>query len=234
MNPVDIDEERLALLQQVKGSFTGFSLTLLSIIQGVALAELASVVAVEYPHFSVVQWLMALVTLFLFVVLWDHLSRDAMTFAWIPDFRDSAIPFLTGVIELFLSHAVGLGIDIWLRGVVAVGACMLAHLSYVHWRVERSAENPHLLAYSRARWRVEWALSIAGLVLFPLLAAGSAAGIFTPGEHARGSHAPLAICAVLLVGAWLTGYVVSTHLSWRATIDRARIDHRLRFRRHLR
>ena len=233
-HPTLIEQERLALLQQVKGSFTGFSLTLLSIIQGVALAELASVVAAQYPNFSVVQWLMALVTLFLFVMVWDHLSRDAMTFAWVPDFRDSAIPFLIGVMELFLSHAVGLGIDLWLLGMVAMAACALAHLAYVHWRAEQSAVNRHVLAYSRARWRAEWILSIGGLVLFPLLAAGSVAGIFSPGQHAKGAHAPLAICAVLLVGGWLASYVITTHVSWRTTIEQARIDHTVRLRRHRR
>src|SRR5579859_1173631 len=173
----DVEQERLLLLQQVKGSFTGSSLTLLSIIQAAALAELASVVANGYSRFTVVQWLMAFVTLFLFIVVWDHLSRDAMTFAWIPDFRDSAIPFMIGVMELFLSHAVGLGLNIWLLGMVAMAVCALIHLAYVRWRAEQSAENRHLLAYSRTRWRFEWALSIAGMVLIALLAAGSAAGL---------------------------------------------------------
>src|SRR5262249_36863647 len=72
----EIEQERLALRQQVKGSFTGSSLTLLSIVQGVALATLASVVANAYPRFTIVHWLMALVTLFLLFVVWDHLSRD--------------------------------------------------------------------------------------------------------------------------------------------------------------
>jgi hypothetical protein len=170
---------------------------------------------------------MALVTLFAYVVMWDHLSRDAMTFAWVPDFRDSAIPFLLGVIELFLGHAVGLGIDIWLFGTMALAAGALAHLAYVHWRAEQSAENRHVLAYSRERWRVEWALSIGGVILFPLLAVGSIAGLFAAGEHARGADTILAICAILLVGMWLAGYVISTHLSWQATVERARIDHTL-------
>jgi hypothetical protein len=79
-----LEQERLALLHQDKASFTGSSLTLLSIVQGVALATLASVVANAYPRFTIVHWLMALVTLFLLFVVWDHLARDAMTFVWAP------------------------------------------------------------------------------------------------------------------------------------------------------
>jgi hypothetical protein len=229
MNPADIEQERLALLQQVKGSFTGSTLTLLSIIQAVALGELATVVADNYRRFIVVQWLMALVTLFLLFVVWDHLSRDAMTFVWVPDYRDSAIPFLIGITELFLSHAVGLGIDVWLIGMVATAVCALAHVSYVRWRVEQAAENRHVLAYSRERWRLEWVLSLAGLVLFPLLAAGSVAGIFSTGRHPQGVQEIASIGAVLLVGVWLAGYVVCTHVCWQGTVVRARIEQMLQY-----
>jgi hypothetical protein len=41
---------------------------------------LASVVAGDYPRFTLVHWLMAFVSLLLLVVVWDHLSRDALTF----------------------------------------------------------------------------------------------------------------------------------------------------------
>lgn len=42
---------------RMKDSFTSIFATILSIIQGVALADLATIVAVKYPQFSVVQWL---------------------------------------------------------------------------------------------------------------------------------------------------------------------------------
>ena len=92
---------------------------------------------------------------------------------------------------------------------------------------EQSAENRHVLAYSRQRWRMEWVLTMAGIVLFPLLATGSVAGFFTAGQHKQGAHEIPAICAILLVGAWLAGYVVCTHVSWRGTVERARIDQML-------
>jgi len=171
---------------------------------------------------------MALVTLFLLFVVWDHLSRDAMTFSWVPDFRDSAIPFLIGVTELFLSQAVGLGISIWLFGMVAAAVCALAHLAYVRWRAEQSAENRHVVAFSRNRWRMEWVLSLVGLVLFPLLAAASLAGLLASGRHSQVDPGIAAIVATLLVGTWLAGYVVCTHICWRGTVERAQIDLMLR------
>jgi len=45
-------DEHGPLLSQLKGSFTAIYLTILSIIQAVALGELARVVAEEYPRFT--------------------------------------------------------------------------------------------------------------------------------------------------------------------------------------
>jgi uncharacterized membrane protein len=163
------------------------------------------------------------VTLFLIIVVWDHLSRDAITFSWVPDFRDSALPFLIGVVELFLCHAVGVGIDVWMVGTVGLAIAALAHLSYVQWRAEQWAENRRMRAYARERWRVERGLTIAGIILCPTLAVAAKVGVFGTGVHASGVQMALAVCAVLLVGVWLAGYVVSTHFSWRATVERTGI-----------
>jgi uncharacterized membrane protein len=166
---------------------------------------------------------MALVTLFLLIVVWDHLSRDAITFAWVPDFRDSALPFMIGVVELYLSFAVGVGIEAWMVGTVGIALAALAHLSYVRSRAEQTAENKRMRVYARERWRVERRLTIVGMILCPLLAAGSISGVFNVEGRARGVNTALAICAVLFVGFWLAGYVFSTHVSWRATVERTGI-----------
>jgi hypothetical protein len=83
------------------------------------------------------------------------------------------------------------------------------------------------LTLRAARRRQEWVLTTADLVLFPLLAPGSIAGIFTEDPHIQGAHEIPAICAVLLVGAWLAVYVICTHVTWRGTVERARIDQML-------
>ena len=66
----------------------------------------------------------------------------------------------------------------------------------------------------RRRWRVHGRLNLIALVLFPLLALGSALGIF---QDAPGAPGRLAAGAVVLVGAWLVGYAVSAQVAWRAS-----------------
>jgi len=50
------------LHQRLNEAFTPTYLTILSIIQAVALTDLATIVAAEYRQFTVVHWLFALLT----------------------------------------------------------------------------------------------------------------------------------------------------------------------------
>src|SRR5258708_4548196 len=129
------------LHQRVRNSFTSSYLTLLGITQGVSLAELATVVDDNHGRFTIIPWLMVTVTFLLLIVVWDLLSPDAMTFVWIPDFRDSALPLLVGAIELFLCHAVAIGLTVWLGGFCAMAVVASVYIWYVRWQAERDAEN---------------------------------------------------------------------------------------------
>ena len=87
--------------------------TILSIIQGVALADLAAVVAAKYAQFTVVQWLMVLTTFFMIIVVFNVYSIQSAVWDWIPDIRDASIPFVFGALELFLNHAIALSMSLW-------------------------------------------------------------------------------------------------------------------------
>ena len=59
MNRVSQHEpEHLSLLQQLKGSYASVNMTLLSIIQGVAWADLAGVAGANYTQFTLVHHLL--------------------------------------------------------------------------------------------------------------------------------------------------------------------------------
>ena len=59
---------------RMKDSFTSMYQTILSIIQGVALADLAALVAAKYPQFTIVHWLMVLTTFFVLIVVYNVYS----------------------------------------------------------------------------------------------------------------------------------------------------------------
>lgn len=207
------------LRERVRSSFTASYLTLLGVAQGVALAELAAVVDGDHRRFTIIHWLMTAVTFLLLIVVWDHLSTDAMTFVWIPDFRDSALPLLIGAVELFLCHAVAIGLAVWLEGICATAIIATLYIWYVRWQSERDAENSAAIRYIRERWRVHRWCNIAGVMGFPVLAAASASGALGTAEQIRGPRSLLAICAILLVAVWLLGYVIGTYRAWARTVE---------------
>src|ERR1700693_5664665 len=116
---------------RMKDSFTSMYQTILSIIQGVALADLAMFVVAKYPQFTVVHWLMVLTTFFMLIVIYSVYSIQAAVWDWIPDIRDASLPFVFGAFELFAIHAIALSMSLGflgLAGISVLGAVGTVHL----------------------------------------------------------------------------------------------------------
>ena len=217
--------ERQILLHQLKGSFTPIYLTVLSIVQGVTLATLASVVANNYPQFIAVQWALVVLTFCILIIIWHHMTTDAMTWVWIPDFRDSVIPFLLGAFELYQTQAIIIGLGPWLFGMVAGAALAVLQFFHIGFRIPLEAENAQLLNHFRTRRRSEMLQGIVGIILFVSLGVVSVStvngkGAIWPDETVV--EAVLPWIAVLLTSLWLGCYVIRTTLYWRVIVALAR------------
>jgi hypothetical protein len=90
------------MLATLRASFTTTYLTLTSIIQGVALAYLVSVVDEEMHTFRFANWLLVVTTFLAIVAAWYEYMNAVTVFVWIPRLRDALIPFLLGGSELAL------------------------------------------------------------------------------------------------------------------------------------
>jgi hypothetical protein len=90
------------MLATLLASFTTTYLTLTSIIQGVALAYLVSVVDQELHTFELANWLVVLATFLAIVAAWYEYVNAVTVFVWIPRLRDALIPFVLGGAELVL------------------------------------------------------------------------------------------------------------------------------------
>ena len=99
---------------KLKGSLSPVYLTLLSVIQGVVLADLALVVGSSYQQFTVVHWLLVLFNFAVLIGIWNHYMMNNKLWDWIPDLRDACIPFVVGVLELVLNHTISLSLSAWL------------------------------------------------------------------------------------------------------------------------
>jgi hypothetical protein len=210
------------LLSRIKGSFTTIYLTILGLIQAVALAELARVVADGYPEFTLVQWALVLLTFLILIIIWNHVTTDAMTWVWIPDLRDSVIPFLLGAFELYQAHAIVLGLGPWLFGMVAGATLAVLEFFHVGRQVRLEADDAEALRLFRSRSRSDLLQGVTGMVLFFALGIASVAiGDTRAADQPllRAVGAALPWVAVLLTGLWLGAYLLRTTLYWRALVS---------------
>ena len=162
------EPQHRVLHHRLNDAFTPTYLTILSIIQAVALTDLATVVAAEYRQFTVVNWLLALLTFSVLIIVWNVYTIQGTIWRWIPDVRDAAMPFMVGALELFLDHTITLGISMWLLGLAGIATMGAVGTWYMHWRARTESENDKLLRYLR-RHHLWFALYYAGgaaLLLF--------------------------------------------------------------------
>jgi hypothetical protein len=105
----------LLVQQKLKGSFALVHLTTLSVIQGVALADLALVVAGHAQQFTLTQWLLVLLAFAVLLAAWSQFTMHVTTWDWIPDLVDAMIPFGIGVPRTLLQSPDPSDVE-WLAG----------------------------------------------------------------------------------------------------------------------
>jgi hypothetical protein len=207
------------LHQRLNEVFTPTYLTILSIIQAVALTDLAAVVAGEYRQFTVVNWLLALLTFSVLIIVWNVYTIQGTIWHWIPDVRDAAMPFVVGALELFLDHATTHGISVWLLGLAGIATMGAVGTWYMHWRAGREAGNGQLLRYLKRHHLLFALYYVGGASLMLLLAWINRVGSWEAVERGQGV---LAVGTALFVGACLGGAVIISHLYWSKSIGYAR------------
>jgi hypothetical protein len=207
------------LHRRLNDAFTPTYLTILSIIQAVALTDLATFVAAEHRQFTVVHWMLALLTYGVLIIVWNAYTIQSAIWRWIPDVRDAAMPFVVGALELLLNHAITLEMSFWLLGLAGIAMMGAVGTWYMHGRAKTEDGNTQFLGYLRRHhlWFVLYYTGGAALLL--LLAWANRVGGWETAEKGQGV---LAVGTALFVGVYLSGAVMISHLYWRKAIVYAR------------
>ncbi|HZZ66292.1 MAG TPA: hypothetical protein VFE17_12370 [Candidatus Baltobacteraceae bacterium] len=158
------------LLRSMTKNFTGVYLTMLSIIQGVALTDLSNVAFSEHSHFRVVHWLEVAVMLWSIVYIWNHFMGDALMTHWVPDLEDAALLFGTGVFELVANHAIVWGVTAWLATLALMLLAWCAGTHYIRRQEISVVQDSHLQSILRERMRPLRVMTFAGGALLGALA----------------------------------------------------------------
>jgi hypothetical protein len=192
---------------KLKDSLSPIYLTLLSVIQGVALADLAVVVAANYQQFMLMHWLLVLFNFGLLIGIWDHYMMNNKLWNWIPDLRDACIPFVVGALELVLNHTISLSLSAWLFTFALLYIMGALAMWHARWRAGKEAENARLLNMLRRQHRLFELAALGGSALYLLLAMVSRVESLeaSDGVQTRQGVLALALALVLLVAGCVAG-----------------------------
>ncbi len=196
--------DHVALHRMMAENFTGVYLTMLSIIQGVALTDLTTVTFAERAHFTAVNWIEVATMLWSLIYVWNHFMGDALMTRWIPDLEDAALLFGTGVFEIVANHAIVWGPGPWLATLAMMFFAWTAGTFYIRSQEERVVNDPALLELLLRRIRP---LLIQTLVGGAIVGALALACFRLPANPSLGLAAVAVACVVsLATGALTTTY----------------------------
>jgi len=188
------------------------------------MGDLAQVVAGGYRHFSLVQWVLTLNTFGVLIIIWNVFSVQSALWRWIPDVRDSAVPFVVGALELFLNHTITVSLSVWLAAaslIAFVGALGTLH---IYWRAAREEEHRELLGRLSVHIRLYIGYLMAGgsvLLVLAWVCSNNLVSVNVGPEHASGM---LALAITLVSALALGGSVYLFHRLWREAIQYARVE----------
>ena len=218
----DREPDHARLHRQLRGSFATTYLTLLSIIQGVALADLAVVVGGGYEHLTAAQWLMVAMNFFTIVSVWNHFMADSISMEWIPSFSDAVLPFSFGGVELLLNHALVIGLALWLAGMAAAAALEAIGTWFISRKAGQETSDAQLLRLFTSRVPGYLRHGLGGTALFLLLAMGTHLGHIEATSSPRDASGRLALLALATVFGWGGIATLNAIQYWRDIVAYAR------------
>jgi hypothetical protein len=209
---------------RLKQSYSPSYLTILSIIQGVATGNLASVVAAGHQHFTFVQWILTLNAFVVLITIWNVFSVQSALWGWIPDVRDGAVPFVVGALELFLNNAIAASLSTWLIALALIGVAGAVGTWHIRWRSSHEPENLELLDRLDGHIHLYAGYLIGGSGLLLALAWISSTTGLDAAAGLPGVRGIFALGVALLTTTALAGALGIFHVLWRQAVIYARTE----------
>jgi hypothetical protein len=213
-----------AVYRRLKESYSPTYLTILSVVQAVAMGDLAQVVAASYQDFTLVQWALTFNTFGVLIITWNVFSVQSALWGWIPDVRDSAVPFVVGALELFLNHSIVISLSAWLVAVSLIAIAGALGTLHISWRARGEAEHRELLSWLSVHMRLYIAYLIAGggiLLALAWVCSGDHLNAIVMSDDFAGK---LGLGVAFFSTLALVGSVSLFHLLWRQAILYAQAD----------
>jgi len=196
------------ILDKAKEVHGSTYLTLISIVQSVTFSFLMYFVINNYNFFCLVGWILAFSTFVVIVLVWNEYVMGIISFVWIPNLIDSALPFLLGVSEVVTVQMIAndpIWWFFWMTITLLIGFIAFVNM---YWRAWRDNDEKNKFAFKTLGNYVtvsRWSCVILAIPFF----------IFWLFKF---EHVIFVIISVLLISL----FFIRTVLYWRTLINEAR------------
>jgi hypothetical protein len=214
------DRARIESLKRARESHLTVYLTLTSIVQGAVLAYLLSFISQHGAAFGVIGWILTSVTFLLVVVTWNEYVMGVITFRWVPDLVDSAIPFLFGASEYLLINRLSDDLTRWVFAFIVFSSVSLLAFRNMYGKARHEdGHNAIVLAALGGFVRANSLLPAIGVLL---------SASFMVVTLLVGSCNSLTVVTAGVISVCAVGYTIRTWLYWRRFVTFARnVDNQL-------
>lgn len=219
---LDPEPHHRLLHHKLTGSFGPTYLTALSVIQGVALASLASVVVSGYQQFTIVQWILVVISFGGLIAIWNQYISVSLLWDWIPDIRDTIFPFLIGAGELALNQTIALNLSAWLLVLASLNGVGALGLWNSMVRIKEEEENARLMSLVDKWIRWQLVYNLVGTVIALLCAIILRVANVQVTDGVQTVRGVFALGLVLLIGAGFVGFFLLIIHFWRRIVAYAR------------
>lgn len=147
--------------------------TVISVIQATCFGFLALVCFEEGQHFTPFQWLLAVNTLIIYVLVWNGFIRGFVILLYVPKLVDGIMPFALGAAQCFAAYFVAHSAHGWYGSMAALS--FIGVLGYLNAEINAKLnpqENAHIMVFYGKHLRM---LQVSGFLL-SLLCGGIAFG----------------------------------------------------------
>jgi hypothetical protein len=141
---------------------------------------------------------------------------------WIPDLRDTVIPFVVGVLELILNHTISLSLSAWLLIMAIIASMAMLAIWYVGQRAKEEDENNMMLNLLRKHLRLYALYNLGAGALYLLLAVVSRVESLEAGNEVQSGQGILALAIFLLVAGCITCENIISMRCWNQAIAYSR------------
>ena len=118
--------------------------TIISVIQATCFGFLASGCLEHGQHYDVYDWLLAINTLILIVLVWNSFIRGFVVLSYVPKMFDGVMPFALGSAQCFAAYFVGHSVRGWYWSVAALN--FIGFIGYINARLNKE-HNVHVIGF---------------------------------------------------------------------------------------